>query len=423
MFKMIVGVLFPLLALAPIASAQAACDADNCLRAVRNTAPAFSGKGTADCKSFFQATSTPPTLTFTATSYVTILPDATTGIVTNTATITPDIVTSIISITEISTPVPTTAVITETSVITSTVTINGEPAALTKRQAATFPPLRVPAYASACAGVLKYANACSCIGVPRSTITATAPSTTTTATVLVTALPSTVLVTQPATTTLSTVTTVVTSLTTLTLDPSTTTVSSTQTDFTTLTSTNIPDPTAPACATVPTTCASPKFYIQVTEGSGDGWFARVIAIGTITEFVRSSNSKAQATVFSIDSDGQLLATYKYLGRDITRVVYYQKNLIAQVWNVFTYSGQSNPRIPSDFAPIYFQLGNGGAECPGSSGSGSSGSLIHAGCDAATFQSFGFCNSAIYSMRKDQDMGFCTGGSNNGYLTGLNFVVV
>lgn len=67
--------------------------------------------------------------------------------------------------------------------MTSTVTITP---GVAKRQV-TITASDVPAYASACSGAIKYASACSCIGVSAVTITAQAPSTTITVSTYTTA--------------------------------------------------------------------------------------------------------------------------------------------------------------------------------------------------------------------------------------------
>ncbi|KAJ9643365.1 hypothetical protein H2201_004364 [Coniosporium apollinis] len=51
----------------------------------------------------------------------------------------------------------------------------------------TIQPSAVPTYASACSGAVRYSSACSCWGVPKSTVTAAAPLTTTTVAITETA--------------------------------------------------------------------------------------------------------------------------------------------------------------------------------------------------------------------------------------------
>ncbi|KAK6533822.1 hypothetical protein TWF694_002751 [Orbilia ellipsospora] len=99
--------------------------------------------GTADCSSYFQATVTPATVTITVTAP---------GRVTVTETI-PTVFT----------------------VATTTRRRGG------KRQDTAIHS-NIPIYASACSGAVRYESACSCIGVTRTTITATTPSQTITIT-------------------------------------------------------------------------------------------------------------------------------------------------------------------------------------------------------------------------------------------------
>ncbi|KAF3933264.1 hypothetical protein ABW19_dt0208715 [Dactylella cylindrospora] len=136
-----------LLAAAAVAQTLSKCAADNCLRAIR--ASAFPTRsGTADRSSYFLATVTPTTVTITETETVS----------TTTST---------------------------TLDVTLTVqTKNIEEPTFVKRQE-TIIPSKIPAYASACSGSVRYSSACSCIGVTASTITVLAPSTTITETTTV----------------------------------------------------------------------------------------------------------------------------------------------------------------------------------------------------------------------------------------------
>jgi hypothetical protein len=115
----------------------------------------------ADCSSFQHVTVTPAASTLT----ITVTPDAVS--VTNTV---------VESSTQVVTPMPY-----------STTTIFQGTADMKKRQA-TVSPSAVPPYASACSGTVRYASACSCFGITKSTVTAAQP----TSYVIVTATASTV---------------------------------------------------------------------------------------------------------------------------------------------------------------------------------------------------------------------------------------
>ncbi|KAL3421685.1 hypothetical protein PVAG01_05841 [Phlyctema vagabunda] len=122
------------------------CNADNCLRAIRNTAK----PGAADCSAFLRTTVTPATVTMT--TYLTVS----------------QAVSSIVSVTQTNT-LEETATTVEQLTETTSITV----AANAKRAAPT-----VPAYASPCSGEVRYSSACSCLGVTATaTIVAPAPST------------------------------------------------------------------------------------------------------------------------------------------------------------------------------------------------------------------------------------------------------
>ncbi|KAL2060627.1 hypothetical protein VTL71DRAFT_9268 [Oculimacula yallundae] len=205
------------------------CNADNCLRAVR--AATLSGRGIAECSSYLRATVTPPTVTFSATSYVTITPPIVTSTLSTTQVVTPATVTTTTIVGSTSAPDAVTSSVTFTTTVTVGVA-NG------KRQV-TQRPSNVPTYASACSGTVRYSSACSCVGAVRQTTTVAAPSTTNTQTIRITATASTTVITQLGTTTLSTSTAIITSNSVTTLDTATVTESTTTTVTSTL---------APACS-------------------------------------------------------------------------------------------------------------------------------------------------------------------------------
>ncbi|KAF3908177.1 hypothetical protein AA313_de0201593 [Arthrobotrys entomopaga] len=131
----------PCLALVSVASAVTttlmSCHKNNCLRAV--IADAFPTRsGVADCSSYFLATLTPDTVTFTSTVH------------------------------------QTTITTTDTTI---TVTV-GPPTLQIAKRSVLDVPTAIPGYASACSGAAGYSSACSCVGVTAMTTTAPAPSTT-----------------------------------------------------------------------------------------------------------------------------------------------------------------------------------------------------------------------------------------------------
>ncbi|KAL2062320.1 hypothetical protein VTL71DRAFT_6586 [Oculimacula yallundae] len=410
MYNMIVTTLLPLLAIAQLGFAQGICGADNCLRAVRNTQPAFSGRGTADCSSYFRATVTPRTVTFTATSYITSTPSAVTLTQSNTLTITPPTITSVTSVVQTSTPDPRTTVVTDTSSITTSTTVTR---AAIKRQV-TASPSNIPSYASVCSGAVRYSSACSCIGVTRTTTIVAAPSTTTTVRITLTATPSSVTVTNSQTTTLPTQTTLVTNLSTFTLSPSTATVTTTQTEISTVTSTAIPA-AATCVGSVEATCPEPSFYITVI-GKTSLPFAAISFIFTSDQTISATSSMSAASKFKINSQGQLVVTDP-TGRD--SVVYYQNGFNFpdfRPWNVPSLGAST-----SSLMPVMVQLGEGGSACP-STIPGTSGKIYLAGCTSSTFVGFGTCNNFIYSSRNGGTNG-CNSGPNVAMNVELGYTVV
>ncbi|EPS44224.1 hypothetical protein H072_1746 [Dactylellina haptotyla CBS 200.50] len=153
-----------LLAFAAAASiVQAACNADNCARAVTGTnAKPASATRMADCSSFFQITVTPATSTITVWETVTPF------------TVTPETVTETVVV---STATEYDYVATVTTYVANTVVKRG-----LVRRAVTQSPSVVPTYASLCSGTSRYSSACSCWGVTKVTINAPTPLTTVTST-------------------------------------------------------------------------------------------------------------------------------------------------------------------------------------------------------------------------------------------------
>ncbi|KAK6517349.1 hypothetical protein TWF281_004005 [Arthrobotrys megalospora] len=199
--KAVFGVLAVLATAVSAQSTLMICNADNCLRAIRNT----SRPGLAQCVSYFITTVTPDRVTVTETQ--TFQTDST-----QTNTITSTVPQSeLTSITETSTKTvyltdttsqtdtetetslatassTTTAKVTQTITIPITVTTVFTTVTLSSTVASTSTtlvrrcisevPSAIPAYASPCSGSVRYSSACSCMGATASTITVDAPETT-----------------------------------------------------------------------------------------------------------------------------------------------------------------------------------------------------------------------------------------------------
>ncbi|KAM0287042.1 hypothetical protein ACHAQH_000727 [Verticillium albo-atrum] len=122
---------------------QPVCNADNCLRALRNTAR----PGVEDCSTVLRFTVTPAAVTITETEVVTATP---TVIVEETQT--------------------DTTIVTVEAVVTPTVTFRKE-----KRDLEDAP-ATIPLYASPCSGAVRYTSACECLGVFPTVTTAAVPT-------------------------------------------------------------------------------------------------------------------------------------------------------------------------------------------------------------------------------------------------------
>ncbi|KEY65535.1 hypothetical protein S7711_09928 [Stachybotrys chartarum IBT 7711] len=174
------------------------CNADNCLRAIRNPAK----PGIADCSSYLKSTSTPPEEIVTEYATESVVAIET------------ESVTETLVFYETTTEViPATATQTLPG---STTTVTVFDPALRKRSAAPT----LPAYATPCSGEARYTSACSCIGVT-GPIIVTAPTPTTTITLPTTVTYSTetvtVTVATESTTVIAATTSVTTTLSTVTL--------------------------------------------------------------------------------------------------------------------------------------------------------------------------------------------------------------
>ncbi|KAH7312210.1 hypothetical protein B0I35DRAFT_480687 [Stachybotrys elegans] len=186
----------PIAALLP-GLAVAACNADNCLRGIRNT----QRPGVQDCNSYFLTTVTPAVSTVTATEV-------------ETETVTPTVYYDVTESRFISVTATVTDPRTHTSFITTVTQSVNSVIGVAKRQETQIPSL-IPAYASACSGAVRYSSACSCLGASAMTVTAQAPTVIVTQTDLVTVSPLTVslpttVATEHITTTVSSATIVAT---------------------------------------------------------------------------------------------------------------------------------------------------------------------------------------------------------------------
>ena len=140
---------------------DAACQGNNCNRAVTGTRADQTALHRSDCSSFLAVTVTPATFTTTVTQTIT--------------------------------PFSTVLTISSTSTLLSTTTLTVVPR-LERRQV-TQRATSVPRYATACSGAAQYSSACSCWGVTASTVTAPTPTHTVTVTASVTATQTTLFAT------------------------------------------------------------------------------------------------------------------------------------------------------------------------------------------------------------------------------------
>lgn len=154
-----------------IALTRAACNADNCARAVTGTQKglAFQSTAKADCSSFFKATVFPTTVT--KTEYTTVFPSTTTqtvvaATVSEQSTVYPFTERPLTTVTTVSqTTTFSTAIVTSTSLIPGIRLYKRDDA-----QESICVPSLVPTYASACSGVVRYSSACSCFGASKTTV-------------------------------------------------------------------------------------------------------------------------------------------------------------------------------------------------------------------------------------------------------------
>ncbi|RDW57513.1 hypothetical protein BP6252_13773 [Coleophoma cylindrospora] len=257
------------------------CNADNCLRAVRNTASA--ARGTADCSSFLIQTVTASGSTITRTVTATSSPSLT-GSVTQTNTASYGTLTSTeldtLTITPTVTISPTTS--TQTSVATSVVFVRRDINA-------------VPEYASLCSGAVRYSSACTCIGVTASsTVTVPGPISYTTVT---------------STSTLPTAVTILTKTASTTIPASSTTQANTATIYApAVTSTVglVASTTITSVSTSTTTVSRPSTFCLRTTYSGTDYVLGCYGDNSNCRIVPVGSADLAPAMFSFDSYGHLV---------------------------------------------------------------------------------------------------------------------
>ncbi|KAK6531807.1 hypothetical protein TWF694_002974 [Orbilia ellipsospora] len=264
-----------------IAVSAAACNADNCLRALRATnTPGRSVQASADCSSFWATTITPSTKVYTTTATVSET------IISTTYSYVTDLVhqtasTNVLSTVQVS--------LSGTTTVVAPVPINSSAPTLKKRVAATS---GIPTYASWCSGAARFTSACSCIGVTaQRTVTAPTPSRAITVT---------------ETASFSVIKTIVQSVTTVIMDA---------------TSTEIVIATTQTVGAISTVRFS-KFLIQITyptKPTAAPDFGSYLIIGGGNQLLASSN-QASARQYSLDVNGGL--TYSYTNDWMQSLRYY-----------------------------------------------------------------------------------------------------
>ncbi|KAE8449256.1 hypothetical protein EG329_008423 [Mollisiaceae sp. DMI_Dod_QoI] len=271
-----------------VQGALTVCNADNCLRAVRNTQ--FPVRGSTDCASYLAQTVTASATTITTTVTITSSPSATSS-ATEIDTVSFGTLTSTeldtLTITPTVTITSTTS--TETSVATSVV--------FARRDA---PSGSIPAYASLCSGAARYTSACACIGVSVSTVTVPGPTSYTGVTVTSTLPTAIVLTTETFSTTIPATSTTETDIDTVYAPAATSIVDvdalTTVTSVSTST-TSLPSPTA-FCLT-----ASAKGVDYVVGQSGQA------GLNFIAKTVGTASPPT--VMFTLDSAGHLVSAAGY----------------------------------------------------------------------------------------------------------------
>ncbi|OIW32895.1 hypothetical protein CONLIGDRAFT_640064 [Coniochaeta ligniaria NRRL 30616] len=211
---------------------------------------------------------------------------------------------------------------------------------LHKRQT-TVSPTSIPTYASPCSSIAAFSSACSCLGVPRTTITAAAAITTSIWTITETHTPS--LPTRVVNITDSQTNTT-------TARP---TASSNSTGI--YSNTSVPTTSSPT-RILDTTCGetAAPFSLQVSQPGGllDGWYAFLSGDGVLFTSARSS-----ATSFSVEGSGHLCAV-GYEGEFGYPVIAVVTNL-SDSGAVWLLDGRRAAAFSEDYVPVECQTGGGG----------------------------------------------------------------
>ncbi|KAH8902479.1 hypothetical protein BR93DRAFT_932054 [Coniochaeta sp. PMI_546] len=217
---------------------------------------------------------------------------------------------------------------------------------LHKRQT-TVSPTSIPTYASPCSSLAAYSSACSCLGVPRTTITAAAAITTSLWTITETITPS--LPTRVVNITTDTSTG----------SPTNTTARPTLSGNSTGIFSNTSTPTTSPTRILDTTCGetATPFNLQVSQPGGlfDGWYAALSGDGVLFTSVKSS-----ATSFSVEGSGHLCAV-GFEGEFGYPVIAVVTNLTdsGAVWLL---DGRRAAAFSQDYVPVECQRAGGGLAC-------------------------------------------------------------
>lgn len=296
-----------------------ACSGNNCLRAVQKV-PSGNRNGTADCVSFFRVTVTPTPSTVRSTVTVT---------------------TTLLSADKKKRGIPELVEIHNMRSLYGPVhALQVLPGNTLHKRQMTVSPTAIPTYASPCSSLAAYSSACSCLGVPRTTITAAAATSTSIWTVTETYTPS--LPTRVVNTTVDT--------------PTTTTARPTlSSNSTTGIYSNTSATTSPT-RVLDTSCGgtAAPFSLQVSQPGDlfDGWYAALSGDGVLFTPARSS-----ATSFSVEGSGHLCAVGQRgeFGYPIVAVV----TNLTDSGAVWLLDGRRAAAFSEDYVPVECQRGGGG----------------------------------------------------------------
>lgn len=229
-------------------------------------------------------------------------------------------------------------------------------------------PTAIPAYASPCSSLAAYSSACSCLNVPRTTITAAASITTTILTVTETVtppLPTRVVSTSSDSS--SSITSSTASSSTIasstSIPPTTafnsTTARPTLSHNSTGVYSNTSTPTHTPTRILDTTCGetAAPFALRVSQPGGlfNGWFAHLSGDGVLFTSVQSS-----ATSFSVEGSGHLCAV-GYEGEFGYPIIALVTNLTTSgaVWLL---DGRRAEAFSEDYVPVECTTEGGGLNC-------------------------------------------------------------